>query len=157
MGIIQEVQGNSSQCTISYDRALLGSVLTVENVNLNHGIKPFSVKIAIDPKYTIEQRQNLVGVLGKVRRTRYVKNALDAINANYGQNRANITSFVLTGVQMSPDFVDNLPSLWSSAVSQANDSVSKYLQKDSLRSKFVSAMMGLQRVDQTGMTARIVI
>lgn len=153
--VIEELTGQIGKSDISYNRALLGSVFTVKNVDL--GAAPFSIKIAIDPKYASGHlMQNFVGVLGRIRRARYAKNALDAINANYGDNRANITSYVLTGVQMSPKFVEGLPSLWASAMLQAKDSVAKYLQKDSLRAAYVSAMMGVQTT-VTGKDGQIVI
>jgi len=103
---------------------------------------PLSLNVSIQsPQLWKSALPNFIGSLGHIRRARYAKDAMDAFNTNYGDDRTNVTDYVLTGAHMSPQFMQNLPNLWSGAVNQ----VTKLLggMKDARRSKFVAAMMGI--------------
>lgn len=123
-----------------YDRSLLGTVLTVRDVDLAKGP---SIKVMIDPAYSSAVLPNFVGVLGRLRRARYVKDALDMTNIPYGQERADLTDYVLAASQMTPGFAATLPALWSSATAQVQAVLrtDKDLQVDPRRSSFVASML----------------
>jgi len=126
-----------------YDHSLLGSVFTLQNVVLT--AEPISFTVSFQPAYQAQNLQNFIGVLGRVRRARYVKDALDVINTPYGDGRSNLTAYVLTALHMSPSFLNDLPKLWEDAQSQVAQLLQSNgdLKKDPRRSKFVSTMMGL--------------
>lgn len=132
--------GNEMMSTpvVEYNRPLMGSVITLNNIDLTSGV---DIEVSIDKDYSPQGLAAFVGVLGRIRRARYVKDALDDANVHYGDNRANITSYVLAGTLMSPSFAETLPQLWTAAVSQASGVVKDNLSKDPRRSKFVSDMM----------------
>lgn len=104
-----------------------------------------SLQFTLSPQYSGTDIRNFIGTLGRVRRARYAKNALDRINTPYGDGRTNLTAYVLTGLHMSPDFVKGLPTLWQNAQQQVKNllATDKNLAKDQRRSTFVSAMMEL--------------
>jgi len=131
----------------AYDRKILGPTLSVPDVDL--ATSSLSIEAALDNAYSPEVMPNFVGLLGRVRRARYAKDALDAANVNYGEARANLTSLVLAGAHMSADFVANLPQLWDGAEAQVTKLLheDQTLKKDSRRSKFVAHMMQLAHSD----------
>jgi len=89
-----------------------------------------------------------VGLLGRVRRARYVKDALDDANVNYGTNRTNLTSYALAATQLEddPTFSSRLPQLWAGASAEVKNLLATYdkLKGDTRRSKFVSDMFGIK-------------
>jgi len=125
-----------------YDHAMLGSVITFKDVDLS--ASP-SVTIAIDSSYDAKILPNFIGVLGKLRKARYVKDALDVLNVPYGSTRANLTSYVLAATQLSPDFAKELPKLWHLATAQVREIVKSNndLKSDTRRLRFVSAMFNV--------------
>jgi len=140
------VDNGGHQFDVTYDHALLGSVFTLQNVDLTKGT---SVKISLPQDYTTQNLQQFVGVLGRVRRARYAKDALDLININYGTDRCNLTAFTLTAVHMSPAFVGGLSALWDDVVQQVSSLHHwKSLINDKKRFAFVSAMVGLQNATE---------
>jgi len=128
---------------IAYDRKILGPTLSVPDVDLS--ASSLSIEATFDDAYSPKVMPNLVGLLGRVRRARYAKDALDAANVNYGESRANLTSVVLAGAHMSADFVANLPQLWEGAEAQVSKLLQedKTLQKDLRRKRFIALMMQL--------------
>ena len=60
---------------ISYDQRIIGPVITLKDVSLAKG--SLSLNLDIDEAYTPELLPNLVGLLGRTRRARYAKDALD--------------------------------------------------------------------------------
>lgn len=125
---------------LAYDHELMGSVLTLQNIDLAE--KPISFQMSIQSVYNAQHLKNFVGILGRVRRARYVKGALDDLNIAYGDNRCNLTAYALAAVHMTPDFADSLPSLWNDAVGQVSTTFQAMaLKKDWRRAQFVSTMM----------------
>lgn len=133
---------SQADATVEYDHELVGPVATFSNVDLS---ATFSVDAVIDAAYLGSPGvlPNFVGLLGRVRRARYMKDALDDANVPYGAGRADLTSLVLAATQMSPSFASSLPKLWSSAVHEvaallASDGT---LKNDPRRSVFISKML----------------
>lgn len=126
-----------------YDHDLLGSVFTFRDVTLHE--QDLDIVINLDPQYE-HVRANFIGVLGHLRQARYVKDALDVVNIKYGDNRANLTQYVLAATQMTPAIAETLPSLWSDAVNQIATllDTDKTLKADARRSKFIAQMMNLE-------------
>jgi hypothetical protein len=125
---------------LAYDHELMGSVLTLQNIDLAE--KPISFQMSIQSVYNAQHLKNFVGSLGRVRRARYVKGALDDLNIAYGDNRCNLTAYALAAVHMTPSFADSLPSLWNDAVGQVSTTFQAMaLKKDWRRAQFVSTMM----------------
>jgi len=123
-----------------YDRSMLGSVFTLKGILLRE-LPGVSAHLELDPAYGAGL-PNLVGVLGRVRRARYIKDALDRLGVTYGDNRASLTSYVLAGTQMSPEFAADLPKLWDAAMAETKALLDgdKGLKSDSRRARFVAAM-----------------
>lgn len=123
-----------------WDATILGPyvVFNVKNVST-------AVEFALDPAYSLEALGNFEGALGKIRRARYVKDALDIANVPYGDSRVNITACALTATHMNPDFMLQFPDLWRGAVEQGSQLLATdyTLTRDARRSKFVSGMLGL--------------
>mmetsp|Transcript_43962 Transcript_43962/g.116186 ORF Transcript_43962/g.116186 Transcript_43962/m.116186 type:complete len:905 (-) Transcript_43962:120-2834(-) len=124
---------------VDYNRELVGSIATFPSISLSEG---FSVEATIDPAFD-QVLPNFVGLAGRVRRARYIKDALDDLNTPYGDDRANLTSVVLAATEMSPAFAAALPDLWASAVKQVQALLenNKDLRKDTRRAKFIVAML----------------
>jgi len=133
-------QGLSSSPGVEYDHEIMGSVITLPDVDLSTSS---SLMLTIDESYSASVLAGFVGALGHVRRARYIKDALDKANINYGWGRANITSYVLAATHMSPSFAAELPQLWRGAVAQGEALLTddKTLQKDPRRAKFVADML----------------
>eukprot|EP00928_Gymnodinium_smaydae_P030258 TRINITY_DN22546_c0_g3_i1.p1 TRINITY_DN22546_c0_g3~~TRINITY_DN22546_c0_g3_i1.p1 ORF type:complete len:903 (-),score=95.05 TRINITY_DN22546_c0_g3_i1:79-2787(-) len=136
------ISRSSSKASVAYDDELLGPVVTLLDVDLD-GPSAVEIELQVDPSYTVDARQAFVGLLGRVRRGRYAKDALDDLNVPYGDARSNLTSYVLAGPRMSPVTALALPSLWKGAVAQVQALLAsdKSLNADSRRHKFVSDMM----------------
>lgn len=126
--------------TVSYDHHILGPVFTFYDVDL---LANPSVTFEIPEEYSSAALQNFIGTLGRHRRAMYVKDALDALNTNYGDDRADLTSYVLAGVHMDPAFAVSLQDLWQGASSQVAQLLAKDndLNKDPRRSTFIKKLM----------------
>eukprot|EP00929_Paragymnodinium_shiwhaense_P085658 TRINITY_DN4607_c0_g1_i1.p1 TRINITY_DN4607_c0_g1~~TRINITY_DN4607_c0_g1_i1.p1 ORF type:complete len:898 (+),score=160.38 TRINITY_DN4607_c0_g1_i1:69-2762(+) len=125
---------------VEYSHELLGPVFTFEAVQLSG--KPHLV-LEVDDAYSRTALQNFVGAIGRVRRARYVKNALDDLNVNYGDSRKQITAQVLAATHMSPQFAESMAELWKDAVQevQALLNSEKVLLNDNRRKNLVAEMM----------------
>eukprot|EP00746_Dinoflagellata_sp_MGD_P004739 gnl/MRDRNA2_/MRDRNA2_109170_c0_seq1.p1 gnl/MRDRNA2_/MRDRNA2_109170_c0~~gnl/MRDRNA2_/MRDRNA2_109170_c0_seq1.p1 ORF type:complete len:912 (+),score=150.65 gnl/MRDRNA2_/MRDRNA2_109170_c0_seq1:94-2829(+) len=132
----------SDSLSVTYDHATLGPVVTLKNVDLAANV---SLKLVIDATYPLEVLPNFIGALGRIRRSRYVKDAMDDLNVNYGDDRAQLTAYVLAATWMSPNFAFSLPMLWQNATSEVLALMKKgTFNKDPRRSKFISKMLDLQ-------------
>ena len=131
---------SNADATLEYDHELLGPVATFSNVDLSATLL---VDAVIDTAYLGLPLPNFVGLLGRVRRGRYMKDALDDANVPYGAGRSDLTSFVLAATQMSPSFASSLPKLWSSSVQEVKALLASdgTLKKDPRRSAFISDML----------------
>eukprot|EP00401_Gymnodinium_catenatum_P038400 CAMPEP_0117461174 /NCGR_PEP_ID=MMETSP0784-20121206/2387_1 /TAXON_ID=39447 /ORGANISM="" /LENGTH=723 /DNA_ID=CAMNT_0005254869 /DNA_START=33 /DNA_END=2204 /DNA_ORIENTATION=+ len=139
---VMQSTANGAPPKVEYSHELLGSVLTFEGVDLAAGL---SVTLAIDAAYPSAVLPHFVGMMGKIRRARYAKNALDAANVNYGQDRVKLTRVVLSATRMSPAFAASMPDLWSEAAAQVTGVLATdvTLKKDDRRSTFVRKIIQL--------------
>lgn len=127
--------------TSFYSHEILGTVLTFKDVDLRAGL---SVELTIHDAYPLEVLPNFVGALGRIRRARYAKDAMDVFNVPYGDQRAKLTAYALAATWMSPTFAASLPELWQNATSQvAGILKSGALKNDPRRSKFLNEMLDL--------------
>lgn len=125
--------------SVKYDHELLGPVVIAKDVDLT--LRP-NLTLALDASYSTAAMSNLVGSLGRVRRARYAKNALNAYAAE-GYKVTNLTSYVLAAAQMSPDFAAGMNQLWDAAQKQAIGVLedSKVYGKDPRRYNFITQML----------------
>jgi hypothetical protein len=141
------------QWEIGYDATILGPYVLFDTKRVA------MVEFALDPEFSRQALGNFEGAIGKIRRARYVKDALDIANVGYGDSRVNITALALTASHMTPDFMLKLPDLWRGAGDQARQLLGTdyIMTRDARRSKFVSDMLGLGFGRATGWESAIVI
>lgn len=137
---VTSFEGGASGHAGAYSHEVLGSVLTVTEVDFAKG--PVKLTLTIDHLYMPKAIACFVGVLGRIRRARYAKDALDAANARQIATMANMTSYALAATQMTPDFATRLPRLWGDTKAEARVLASK-LASDPKRASFISDMMEL--------------
>jgi hypothetical protein len=137
-----EVKSVSPMMTedLYYDRKILGTVITFKQMDLKAGV---SVELQISSAYKTKALLGFVGALGNIRRARYAKDAMDALNVNYGSSRANVTAVALAATHMDPNFAEALPQLWTDAQKQASALLksNKDLKNDPRRSQFISKIL----------------
>merc|ERR1712228_829089 len=109
----------------------MGPVVVLPPAKL--GVK---IQFCISKVYTPTVMSNFVGLIGRVRRAKYAKSALDNKNIAYGDGRKDLASYALTAANMDSDFLGSLPSLWSSAQKEV-EACHKDLQEDPRRLAFV--------------------
>lgn len=124
--------------SVTYDHEIMGPIVVLPSAKL--GVK---VQFSLSKGYTPIVMSNFMGLIGRVRRAKYAKRALDHKNVAYGDGRKDLASYALTAANMDPYFLSSLPSLWSSAQKEVEMTL-KDLKDDPRRLAFVTAMMGLR-------------
>merc|ERR1712032_486703 len=135
--------------SVTYSHEIMGPVVTMPPAKL--GLK---VKLPLSRRYTPALMSNFVGLVGRVRRAKYTKRALDHANIQYGDGRKDLASYALAAanINVDPDFIGSLPARWTSAQKEVEmisrtsrttgpNSALKDLKDDPRRLAFVTAMM----------------
>merc|ERR1712187_966666 len=104
---LQAVEGADS---VTYNHEILGPVVVLPPSKLD-----VKIQLSFSKVYTPTVMPNFVGLMGRVRRAKYAKHALDHMNVPYGDNRKDLASYALTAANMDLNFLRLLPVLWSSA------------------------------------------
>jgi len=138
---------NQAGASVEYSHEIVGPVVTVPDVDF--GSMPAGSDLLVELELEAAYSKVLpffVGLLGRVRRARYVKDALDVANVPYGAGRANITACVLAAASMSAPFAAMLPALWQGAQTEADTLLKEdsTLKGDARRSKFIADMLDLE-------------
>ena len=132
--------------SVEYNHEIVGPVVTLSSVGFAY-VRPGSsvvVGLGLEAAYS-SVLPDFIGLLGRARRARYAKDALDAANVPYGAGRANLTACALAAASMSAPFAAMLRALWHGARAEVATLLEQdgTLQRDGRRSKFVADMLGL--------------
>ncbi|CAK0795391.1 unnamed protein product [Prorocentrum cordatum] len=143
--------------SVEYSREIAGPLVTVPDVAFGPmppGSELF-LELRVDAAYS-KALPLFVGLLGRVRRARYVKDALDAANVPYGAGRANLTACVLAAASMSAPFAARLEDLWRGALAEGHALLKSdaTLRGDARRSRFIADMLSTPETRETQQKAR---
>jgi len=147
-------EGVDGADSVTYNHEIMGPVVVLPPAKL--GVR---IQLPLSKLYTPIVMSKFVGLLGRVRRAKYVKRALDHANIAYGEGRKDLASYALAAANMDnmgPDFLSSLPGLWPSAQREVEMTLED-LKDDPRRLAFVTAMMGLRTPAVTTQPAPTVI
>merc|ERR1712039_928672 len=87
-------QAVDSADSVTYSHEILGPVVVLPPSRFS--ARPQTFRFTLSKGYTPGVMSNFAGAIGRVRRAKYTKHALDNMNIAYGDGRKDLASYALT-------------------------------------------------------------